>query len=145
MVAVTRWTGAALAAAGWVVVLAALWFTPPTADQTRDLEAGGGFAASVEVYLPALVLSAGLLAVLVVGAALRRPDVAALVTGGTTAAFAGWVVSRDYLVAYLPGLVLQLVVGVGLGLVGLNLGLLAWRPRPVRQAAPHETVPVHHP
>lgn len=136
MVALTRWLGAVLAVAGWLLLLAAPSSTTPTTDQTLDLEAGGGFAATIEVFLPSMALSAALLVVLGVCAALRRPDVGALVTGVTTAAFAGWVATRGYLMDYFPGLGIALAEGAGLGLVGLLLGVLAWKPRPAPAPAP---------
>ena len=136
MVALTRWTAAALAAAGWLVVLHALCFRTPSTDPALDLDAGGAFALNVDVYLPALGLSLVLLAVLVVGAAVRRPDVVALVLGLTTAGFAGWTLRQDVLRAYLPGLTSELLVGGSVGLVALMLGVLAWRPRvPAEPAA----------
>ena len=63
------------------------------------------------------------------GAAVRRPDVVALVLGLTTAGFAGWTLRQDLLRAYFPGITTELLVGASIGLVGLVLGVLAWRPR----------------
>ncbi|KRE93522.1 hypothetical protein ASG76_13790 [Nocardioides sp. Soil774] len=131
MVALTRWTAAALAAAGWLVVLHALCFRTPSTDPALDLDAGGAFALNVDVYLPAFGLSLVLLAVLVVGAAVRRPDVVALVLGLTTAGLAGWTLRQDLLRAYFPGLTAELLVGASIGMLALMLGVLTWRPRPV--------------
>jgi hypothetical protein len=131
MVAVTRWTAAVLAVVGWLVVLRALCFGTPSTDPELDLDAGGALALNIDVYLPALGLSLALLAVLVVGAVVRRPDVVALVLGLTTAAFAGWTLRQDPLRAYLPGLTTELLVGASLGMLAVMLGVLAWRPRPV--------------
>ena len=142
MVTLTRWTAAALAAAGWLVVVHALWFGTPSTDPRLDLEAGGALAVNIDVYLPAVGLSLALLAVLVVGGATRRPDVVAAVLGPTTAAFAGWTLRQDALRAYLPGLTTELLVGGSVGLVALMLGVLAWRPRPADQ---REVAPVAGP
>jgi hypothetical protein len=138
VVTLTRWTAGALAAAGWLVVLHALWFATPSTDPQLDPDAGGAFALNIDVYQHALGLSLVLLAVLVVGCAVRRPDVVALVLGLTTAAFAGWTLRQDVLRAYLPGLTTELLVGGSVGLVALMLGVLAWRPRPAAEptAAP---------
>lgn len=129
MVALTRWTAAAMAAGGWLVVLHALWFGTPSTDPELDPDAGGALALNIDVYLPALGLSLALLAVLVVGAAVGRPDVVALVLGLTTTAFAGWTLRQDLLRAYLPGLTSELLVGASIGMLALMLGVLAWRPR----------------
>ena len=133
MVALTRWTAAAIAVTGWLVVIHALWFGTASTDPRLDLDAGGALALNIDVYLPAVGLSLALVAVLAAGVAVRRPDVVAVVVGLSTAAFAGWTLRQDLLRAYLPDLTGALLVGGSLGLVAVVLGVLAWRPRPAEQ------------
>ena len=60
-----RVSAALLASASWLVVLRGLWFAPISPDPLMDLEAGGGFAANVEVYVPALGITLAFVAMLV--------------------------------------------------------------------------------
>ncbi|UFS94375.1 hypothetical protein [Nocardia huaxiensis] len=104
-----------------------LWTTRPTADPLRDLEGGGSFAAAVQVYLPYLVLSACVAGLAVAGLTPGRGAVWAAVWGSVlVAAFAGWVLSRGYLLDYLPGLHEQLLWTLPLSGCAAGVAAASW-------------------
>jgi hypothetical protein len=99
------------------VVLALAWgrlceglLLPPSDDPMVDLEAGGGFAASVLVYLPGLVLTAVLAGLVLVALSPRPASAPVLIAAaGVVVAFTAYVLIQDallahYLTDYLPGL-----------------------------------------
>lgn len=130
-----RLTAVAVATAAWAVVVHGLWFLDPTSDPTRDLEAGGGFAATIDVYLPAAGLSVLFAITMLLGARGRRMDVAAAVVGVVTVCFCGSVLRRDYLLDYAPGLSVDLWAGSGLAALALLLAAVTWLPQPADERA----------
>jgi hypothetical protein len=113
-----------LATASWGLLLRGLWFAPVSADPLVDLEGGGSFAAGFSVYLPALALTLGFLVVLVAGA--RNPRSAApLVVTVAITAFAAWVLTQGYLLAYKPTLDFHLWLSIALAVTGAGVAAVA--------------------
>lgn len=115
-----------LVLAAWVVVLRGLYFTSPSPRPELDLEAGGGFAAAFEVSLPGMGITLLLLGLLPVGLFARHVgSLAAAMAGGITLAFGFWVLTRGYLLDYLPALDLHLWFNIGLSALAIPLAVLA--------------------
>ena len=114
-----------LSAASWLVVLRGLWFAPVSSDPAVDLEGGGSFAANVDVYLPALVLTLVFLTMFLAGAAKRGWQVAVLVVSITTAAFSAWTLSRDYVLDWRPSLDNHLAASIVLAAIACILVVLS--------------------
>jgi hypothetical protein len=119
-----------LSVGSWLVVLRGLWFASIAADPALDLEAGGGFAANVEVYLPAITLA---FVVVVMAAASRRGwGVATLVVSTTTATFSSWALTRGYLLDYRPSLDAHLGAGLGIAIIAAIVVVLTLSEGPPR-------------
>ncbi|MEU6133800.1 hypothetical protein [Nocardioides sp. NPDC047086] len=121
---------ALLLAMAWVALVRGLYFLTPTSDPLLDLEAGHGFAVTVDVYLPSMLLGClvlvGILLMFLKGVGTVMGIISAVGTG----LFAVWVARSDHLLNYLPGLgAALLITGVlsalalmlVLGGVGLNV------------------------
>ena len=118
-------SAAVVALCSWVVVMCGLRFSPVSTDQTVDLEGGGGFAAALTVYWPALGITL-LVGGLVISTAFTRAWVAAAVIMGiTTAVFAAWTLRQGYLMDYRPSLDTYLWLGLALAVSALALAALA--------------------
>lgn len=110
----------------WVVVVRGLYYTSPSPRPELDLEGGGGFAANLEVYLPSMGITLLLLALLSVGLFARHVgSLAAAMAGGLTLAFGFWVLTRRYLLDYLPALDLHLWFNIGLSAIAILIAVLA--------------------
>jgi hypothetical protein len=132
----TQVTAILLTVTSWAAVLAGLWLAPPSSDQTVDLEGGGGFAAGLDVYLPALALTLVFLVVLV--ACARKPRSAGpLLVSLAVVGFAAWVLQQDYLLAYLPSLAFVLWIAIAIAVTGALVAAIAVfaKPRDVPEAA----------
>jgi hypothetical protein len=135
------WSGYALQllAAGalalsWLRLYQGLVRLPSSDDPTVDLEAGGGFTATLLVYLPGLLVTAALVAVLLVALVPRPFAALALLTAAAAVIlFSAWILVQDallqhYLTDYLPGL--ATCTWQALVLAVLSAGL-AWASRVV--------------
>ena len=119
-----------LSVGSWLVVLRGLWFAPIAPDPLVDLEAGGGFAANVEVYLPAIAITLAFVAVVVAGASRRAWGVATLVVSTTTATFSSWTLTRGYLLDYRPSLDAHLGAGLGVAIIAAIVVVLTLSDEP---------------
>ena len=137
----TRAGATALLLGGWAVLLRGLFLLPRTTVPEYDLEAGGRFAMSIDVYLPALALS---LLLLVVGpfVVLRRHgSIGGVAASATAAVFLGWVSQQDALQSYVPDLDGAILVAFGFVAAAFFLYLLeivappATREEPSAEAA----------
>ena len=120
----TRAGATALLLGGWAVLLRGLYLLPRTTGPEYDLEAGGRFAMSIDVYLPALALS---LLLLVVGpfVVLRRHgSIGGVAASATAAVFLGWVSQQDALQSYVPDLDGAILMAFGLVAAAFFLYLL---------------------
>jgi hypothetical protein len=118
-------SAAVVALCSWAVVMCGLRFSPVSTDQRVDLEGGGGFAAALTVYWPALGITL-LVGGLVVSTAFTRAWVAAtVIMGTTTAAFSVWTLTQDYLMDYRPSLDTYLWLSLALATTALALVALA--------------------
>jgi len=116
-----RAAAAFLVLLGWVVLLRGLHLSPSPRPEL-DLEAGPAFGTTVEVYLPAIGLTAILVVLLPVGLLARRLWPAAALTAACLAgAFGLWVLTRSELLAHLPGLKGHLVAHTVLSAAALVL------------------------
>ena len=101
---------AVVLALAWGRLCEGLLLLPPSDDPMVDLEAGGGFAASIFVYLPGLVLTAVLAGLVLVALSPRPASAPVLIAAaGVIVAFTAYVLIQDallahYLTDYLPGL-----------------------------------------
>ena len=113
-----------MATAAWAVLLRGLWFAPISSDPVVDLEGGGGFAAGLSVYLPAICLTLVFVVALVVGR--RNPrSVAPLVVTLAVAGFAGWVLTQGYLLDFRPTLAAHLWLSIALAVTGSGAATVA--------------------
>ncbi|KQV69787.1 hypothetical protein ASC64_08160 [Nocardioides sp. Root122] len=125
---------------GWAVLLRGLYLLPRTTVPEYDLEAGGRFAMSIDVYLPALALS---LLLLVVGpfVVLRRHgSIGGVAASATAAVFLGWVSQQDALQSYVPDLDGAILMAFGLVAAAFFLYLLEIVARPATREEPSAEV-----
>ncbi len=96
---------ALMVAAAWGALGYGLEFSTPNIQYWHDLEAGGRFGINLLYYLPYLMLSLPLAAVLIAGF-LPQPDRMFPLAGamGLTALFTLWVLANDQLLAAQPEL-----------------------------------------
>ena len=124
----------------WVALVRGLYFLTPTSDPMLDLEAGHGFAVTVDVYLPSMVLGC----LVLVGVPLMFlkgvGTVMGIVSTVGTSLFAVWVARSDELLNYLPGLGTALLIAGALSAVALMLVLGAVGVNAQVPARPAETV-----
>ncbi|MCK9823005.1 hypothetical protein NOCD_05860 [Nocardioides cavernae] len=136
----TRAGATALLLGGWAVLLRGLYLLPRTTVPEYDLEAGGRFAMSIDVYLPALALS---LLLLVVGpfVVLRRHgSIGGVAASATAAVFLGWVSQQDALQSYVPDLDGAILMAFGLVAAAFFLYLLEIVARPATREEPSAEV-----
>ena len=110
----TRAGATALLLGGWAVLLRGLYLLPHSTVPEYDLDAGGRFAMSIEVYIPALALS---LLLLVAGpfVVLRRHgSIGGVAATATAVVFLGWVSQHHVLQSYVPQLDGAVFVAFGL-------------------------------
>jgi len=110
--------------AGWLALLHGLYSTAPTSDPALDLDAGESFGENFGVYLPSMVLTV-LLGAMLLGLMLARAGIAVGVGAGlVSVGFIAWVATQDALLVHLPGLAADLSVaaGLGVGAIALTLG-----------------------
>lgn len=119
-----RTAGILIVLAGWLAVFRGLYLLPTSPRPEFDLEAGSGFGVTMEVYLPALMITVLLLLILTVGAIAREVGLAVVMVGVMTLTFEFWTLTRSELLDYLPGLTTHLWLsiafnGTALIIVGL--------------------------
>ena len=121
-----RATAALLVLLGWLAVLRGLYLLPPSTRPELDLEAGPAFGVTVEVYRPAMAIAAFLIVLLPVGVIARRLGPAAVVAAASVSgAFGLWVLTRNELLDYRPGLSGHLWVGAALSATALVVACAA--------------------
>lgn len=88
----------------WIPLVYGLYFLTPSSDPMLDLEAGHGFAATVEVYLPSILL--GFLVLVGIPLLFFKGVGTAMgiVSAGGTGLFVVWVARSEQLLDYRPGL-----------------------------------------
>lgn len=126
---------------GWVALLRGLYSSPASDDPALDLDAGSSFAVNVDVYLPALALTAMLVLAMPVTLAVRAGSVVGVIAALATGGFAIWTFSHHDLLAYLPGLsdALWLTGGLSIAavlLLVLEAGIAAARSEDARDPSP---------
>lgn len=97
-------TGVLLVTAGWALLLQGLFLLAPSRDPFVDLDAGESFGVNVAVYVPAIVLTVGLLVAIPVVVLNRRGNMVGMGACVVAAGFATWVLSQQELLSYIPGL-----------------------------------------
>lgn len=101
-------------ALAWGRLCQGLLTLAPSDDPADDLEAGGGFGATVFIYLPGLVLTIALVGVVLVALSPRPASALALVGAAqVVVAFTAWILVLDAtsshaLTNYFPGLATHL-------------------------------------
>ncbi|MFD4324907.1 hypothetical protein ACFWQC_09740 [Nocardioides sp. NPDC058538] len=110
-------------AMAWGALIRGLYFLTPTSDPMLDLEAGHGFAVTVDVYLPSMLLGC----LVLVGIPLMFLNgvgtVMGIISAVGTGLFAVWVARSDQLLNYLPGLGTALLITGALSALALMLVL----------------------
>ena len=110
----TRAGATALLLGGWAVLLRGLYLLPRSTVPEYDLEAGGRFAMSIDVYLPVLALSLLLLVAAPFVVLRRHGSIGGVAASATAAVFLGWVSQQDALQSYVPDLDGAVFVAFGL-------------------------------
>jgi hypothetical protein len=109
---------------GWAVLLRGLYLLPRSTVPEYDLDAGGRFAMSIDVYLPALALSLLLLVAAPFVVLRRHGSIGGAAASATAAVFLGWVSQQDALQSNVPDLDGAILVAFGLVAAAFFLFLL---------------------
>ena len=120
----TRAGATALLLGGWAVLLRGLYLLPRSTVPEYDLDAGGRFAMSIDVYLPALALSLLLLVAAPFVVLLRRGSIGGVAASATAVLFLVRVAQHDTLQSYVPQLDGAILMAFGLVAAAFFLYLL---------------------
>lgn len=107
----------------WIALLRGLYFLTPSSDPMLDLEAGPGFAVTVEVYLPSMLLGCLVLVGIPLMFLKGVGTVMGIISAAGTGLFTLWVARSEELLNYLPGLGTSLLITVVLSVLALMLVL----------------------
>lgn len=107
----------------WIVLVRGLYFLTPSSDPMLDLEAGHGFAMTVDVYLPSMFLGCLVLVGIPLMFLKGIGTVMGIISAVGTGLFAVWVARSEQLLDYLPGLGAALLFTGALSVMALLLVL----------------------
>ena len=134
-----RTAGILIVLIGWLVVFRGLYLLPVPPRQEFDLEAGSGFGVTMEVYVPALMITVLLMLILTVGAISHEVGLSVVRVGVMTLTFEFWTLTRSELLDYLPGLTTHLWLSIALH--GTALSVVGLASAVAREGSPGAGLP----
>ena len=105
----------------WIALVRGLYFLTPSSDPMLDLEAGSGFAVTVDIYLPSMILGCLVLVAIPLMFLKGVGTAMGIISTVGTGLFVVWVARSEQLLNYLPGLGTALLITGVLSVVALML------------------------